>query len=106
MSTPTSWVPLGRADGRTAWSTTAPDGRVLAVFLVDGTYHVTDAACPHNRGPLVQGRIEDGRTLVCPWHKFRYDLHTGACANHHLYDLRIYPVQVRDGEPHADLGDR
>lgn len=99
-------MPLGRADGRTAWTVTAPDGRVLAVFAVDGDYRVTDAACPHARRPLVEGWIENGTTLVCPGHRFRYDLHTGACANHQRYDLRMYPVQVRDGEPHAGLGDR
>lgn len=103
---PPSLVPLGRPDGRSAWTVTAPDGRVLAVFLVDGIHHVTDAACPHNKGPLVEGRVEDGPTLICPWHKFRYDLRTGACANHHLYDLRLYPVVHRDGTAYADLGDR
>ncbi|HVL86023.1 MAG TPA: Rieske 2Fe-2S domain-containing protein [Pseudonocardia sp.] len=98
-------LPLGEADGRAAWTVAAPDGRVLAVFLVDGTHHVTDAACPHNKGPLVEGRIEEGPTLVCPWHRFRYDLRTGACANHRRYDLRLYPVVLRGDAVYADLGD-
>lgn len=98
-------VPLGEAGGRTAWRVTAPDGRAFAVFAVAGRLHVTDAQCPHNKGPLVEGTIRDERTLVCPWHWFRFDLETGACANHHRYDLRVYPVVERDGAWYADVGD-
>lgn len=98
-------VPLGEPEGRTGWNVTAEDGRELAVFHVDGRFHVTDARCPHNKGPLAEGTIRDGRTLVCPWHRFRYDLETGACANHRMYDLRVYPVVERDGTWYADLAE-
>jgi nitrite reductase/ring-hydroxylating ferredoxin subunit len=98
-------VALGEAAGREAWTVEAPDGRTFAVFVVDGEHHVTDARCPHNKGPLVEGTIRGGTTLVCPWHRFRFDLRTGACANHHLYDLRVYPVVERDGALFADVGD-
>jgi len=92
-------VPLGKPDGRTAWNVTAADGRELAVFVVDGACHVTAARCPHNKGPLAEGTIRDGTTLVCPWHRhrFRFDLRTGECANLRMYDLRVYPVVRRDG---------
>jgi nitrite reductase/ring-hydroxylating ferredoxin subunit len=96
---------LGEAGGRTAWTIEAPDGRAFAVFVVDGEHHVTDARCPHNKGPLVEGTIRDSTTLVCPWHSFRFDLRSGACANHHLYDLRVYPVLERDGALHAEVGE-
>ena len=36
-------VPLGEAAGRSAWTVVAADDRELAVFVVDGEYHVTDA---------------------------------------------------------------
>jgi len=97
-------VPLGEPAGRAAWTVVAPDDRELAVFVVDGEYHVTDARCPHNRGPLVECTIRDGRTLVCPWHWFKYDLRTGACANLARYRLRVYPVVERDGEHFAEIG--
>ncbi|MGD9529126.1 Rieske (2Fe-2S) protein [Pseudonocardia sp.] len=96
-------IPLGEPDGRAAWTVTAPDGREFAVFCVDGRLHVTNARCPHNKGPLVEGTIRDGRTLVCPWHWFRFDLETGECANLRMYDLRVHPVVERDGAWFAEV---
>lgn len=96
-------IPLGEPDGRTVWTVRWED-RVLAVFVVNGEYHVTDAVCPHNKGPLDQGWIRDGKTLVCPWHWFRFDLRTGECANLPRYQLRVYPVVERDGQRFADVG--
>ena len=71
----------------------ADDGRRFAVFPVEGGFRVTDAECPHNRGPLAQGRI-DGQTLVCPWHWYRFDLDTGA-----LHDLPAPPARRPPGRP-------
>lgn len=101
-----TWVALGRPGGRARWVVELADGRALAVFDVDGEYRVIDARCPHARGPLGEGAIEDGYTLVCPGHRFRYDLRSGACANHNRYDLRFFPVEVRDGVVHAAVAQR
>ena len=97
-------IALGAGRGHDVWTVRAPDGRVFAVFVVNGVHHVTDARCPHNKGPLEQGWIRDGTTLVCPWHRFRFDLRTGECANLRLYDLRVHPVLERDGEWFAEVG--
>ncbi len=98
-------VPVGDAAGRTSWTVQADDGREFAVFVVNGEHHVTDARCPHNKGPLAEGWIRDEKTLVCPWHWFRFDLRTGECANLRLYDLRVHPVVERDGALYADVGE-
>ena len=97
-----SLVPLGQGDGRTSW-TVRVGGRSLAVFVVDGDWYVTDATCPHNGGPLVQGWIRDGRVLTCPWHFYRFDLASGDCLTAAGYRLGRYPVVERDGECYADV---
>ena len=46
-----------------------------------GELHCLDAICYHAGGPLTEGDIEDfggHRAVVCPWHKYRVDLRTGA----------------------------
>lgn len=99
-------IPLGTPDGRKQWTVEADDGRVFAVFVVQGEYYVTDARCPHRGGPLVEGWIRGERTLVCPWHWFKYDLASGRCAAAGPYDdLGVYPVVERDGERFADVGE-
>ena len=101
-----SLVPLdvGRPPGASAWVVRADDGRSFAVFAVDGGYRVTDAVCPHNQGPLEQGWVREERTVICPWHWYRFDLETGACATNPLYRLATYPVLRRDGDWVADVG--
>ena len=89
---------------------TCADGRAFAVFEVGAGYRVTDALCPHNRGPIDQGwlRPDDGRggrTVVCPWHWYRFDLDTGECDTSPQHVLGVYPVVDRDGVPHADVGE-
>lgn len=97
-------VPLGAADGRSAWLVEGA-GRTLAVFRCDDGVHVTDAACPHGGGPLVEGDLVDGHIVVCPWHFLRFDLRTGRCVPNGMHRLRRYPVVDRDGELFAETPD-
>lgn len=98
-------VALGEPEGRDAWTVHAGDGRAFAVFVLSDGYRVSDALCPHNGGPLAQGRLFDGGQVVCPWHWYRFDLETGACATVSQYRLAIYPVIVRGGVRYADVGE-
>jgi nitrite reductase/ring-hydroxylating ferredoxin subunit len=87
---------------------TADDGRRFVAFAVDDGWRVADAACPHNKGPLDQGWVRSAhaaRTVVCPWHWYRFDLDSGACRTTTLFALTVYPVHDVDGRPHADVGD-
>ena len=58
-----------------AIATRDEEQRQLVCPTADGqrTY---SAVCPHMGGPLDQGRVENGE-VVCPWHRYRYDLTTG-----------------------------
>ena len=94
-------VPLAGPRGRTAW-TFRHAGRSYCVFAVDGQLRVTDAACPHNGGPLAKGIVRDG-TVTCPWHWYCFDLQTGRCRTDPDYELRLYPVILRDGRAFAAL---
>ena len=57
-----------------------------------------DSKCPHMKGPLRFGRVVDGE-VICPWHFLRFDTVTGeaACCDKSNMKLRIYPVQLMDG---------
>lgn len=94
-------VPLGRPRGRQAW-TIRHKGRSYAVFLIDGQPEVTDAACPHNGGPLAHGLVRGG-VVTCPWHWYRFELRTGRCQTSAGLRLRKYPVVERDGRSFAEL---
>lgn len=53
------------------------DGKVVALFNVDGKFYAIDDTCRHRGGPLGEGELE-GKTVICPWHGWRYDVTTGA----------------------------
>lgn len=62
--------------------------RILAVFNVDGTFHVLDGICPHAGGPLAKGALT-GCIVTCPWHGWQFDVATGR----HCLSDRIQQTQ-------------
>jgi nitrite reductase/ring-hydroxylating ferredoxin subunit/uncharacterized membrane protein len=63
------------------------DGRVCAIA----------ATCNHMGGPLEQGDRE-GDTVVCPWHKSRFDLCNGKALNGPaVFPQSGYETRVREG---------
>ncbi len=70
----------------------------LAVYNVDGTFHVTDNICTHAFAILSDGWFEDG-VVECPLHGGRFDVRSGeAVAEPAECPLRIYAVRIVDGE--------
>ncbi len=56
------------------------------------------ATCNHFSGPLEEGDRE-GDTVVCPWHKSRFDLCTGqAIDGPAVFPQSLYHARVRDGQ--------
>jgi nitrite reductase/ring-hydroxylating ferredoxin subunit len=52
-------------------------GIKLLLTKVDGTYYAAQRKCPHLGFNLCRGKVED-HAVVCPLHKARFDLATGA----------------------------
>jgi nitrite reductase/ring-hydroxylating ferredoxin subunit len=69
------------------------DGNSIAICNVNGNYFAIQNMCPHRGGPVGEGEIEDG-TITCPWHGFRFDLKTGACAFNPAMKLTLYDLKV------------
>lgn len=74
----------------------------LALWNVDGAYHVIDNTCPHRGGPLGDGDLE-GRLAICPWHGWRWDVTTGANANNPALKIACFPTRVVDGDVYVEL---
>jgi nitrite reductase/ring-hydroxylating ferredoxin subunit len=48
-----------------------------AVLNVNGERYAVSRRCRHLRADLANGKIDEDRCLVCPWHRSRYDTTTG-----------------------------
>ena len=104
-STPPAWYDLGPVE-------TFVDpplrevrvGRVrLAISYRDGTFGAISAVCNHVGGPLGEGTLE-GDYVVCPWHYWKFERHSGAGEPGYEADrVPSYRVDVRDGRLFVDL---
>ena len=52
-------------------------GHKLLLTLIDGQYYAAQRKCPHLGFNLCRGSL-DGAAVVCPLHKAKFDLSTGA----------------------------
>jgi nitrite reductase/ring-hydroxylating ferredoxin subunit len=68
------------------------NGKPIAVFNVDGNFYAINEVCGHRGGPLSEGEL-DGKTVICPWHGWRYDVTTGA--NELVPDLPTQKYEVK-----------
>ena len=71
--------------------------RPLCVANVDGAICVLDGTCPHEGGPLGEGTIEEGR-VVCPWHSYAFDVHTGEAKDDPAVRAEIMEAKIENGE--------
>jgi 3-phenylpropionate/trans-cinnamate dioxygenase ferredoxin subunit len=70
--------------------------RVL-VCNVGGELYAVEDVCPHDRGPLGEGRLR-GATIECPRHGARFDVRDGSVkAPPAVRPVPCLPVRVVDG---------
>ncbi|MEZ5727357.1 MAG: bifunctional 3-phenylpropionate/cinnamic acid dioxygenase ferredoxin subunit [Burkholderiaceae bacterium] len=97
---PQQWTSLCSADEVPAGEGRRfePDGfPALAVFNVDGEFHVTDDLCTHGDASLADGWIE-GEEVECPFHAGKFCLRTGeATAFPAEIPVQVYRCRVEDG---------
>ena len=86
--------------------------RRIGVFNLRGELHALPNVCPHQTGPLCEGRIVtgtlrsaaetgwkpewvlDGEVIACPWHGLEYHVPTGRCLAFPHIRVRRYEVAV------------
>jgi nitrite reductase/ring-hydroxylating ferredoxin subunit len=72
-------------------------GKTLAVFNVDGNFHVIDNTCVHRGGPLGEGDVER-HVVTCPWHGWQFNVTTGECVKNPSAKVEVYQVKVEGND--------
>ncbi len=80
------------------------DGRIVALFCVDDEVFALDGICPHQGGPLGQGKLE-GCIVTCPWHGWQYDVHDGQHTSIPTLKHTSIPTKLEDGNVYVTLPD-
>ena len=75
------------------------EGRMVAVFLVNGEYTAINDFCPHMGASLATGYVEGG-AVTCPWHAWRFSVKDGTWLDNPRSKLKTdtYPVRVEGQE--------
>ncbi|GAC1338196.1 MAG: Rieske (2Fe-2S) protein [Isosphaeraceae bacterium] len=71
--------------------------KMVAVFLVDGTYRAIDDCCPHQGAPLCDGFVDDC-AVTCSWHGWRFSLEDGRHLEGTRARVEVYSVRVQGDE--------
>lgn len=113
MTTPATAVVAGRlSDFREGEPRLVSTGKgQLAVVVWRGDVYAFRSLCPHQQGPISQGRVrlpltsesaggiglDDRPVVVCPWHRWEYDLDSGQSIRRSGYRIRTHQAWV-DGD--------
>lgn len=75
------------------------NGRMIAVFLRDGTYYAINDCCPHMGASLSTGYV-DGDDVVCPWHAWKFCIKNGLWMDNPRSKVRTetFPVRIIDNQ--------
>jgi nitrite reductase (NADH) small subunit len=73
------------------------DGKMVAVFFIDGEYFSINDTCIHMGASLVTGYVEDG-AVTCPWHAWRFCVKTGTWLDNPKLKTNAYPVRIEGDE--------
>jgi nitrite reductase/ring-hydroxylating ferredoxin subunit len=90
--------------------------RQIGVFNIRGELYGLPNVCPHQTGPLCEGKpplgtlvsrvendwrfewVHEGEVVVCPWHGLEYHVPTGRCLAYPNISLRRYEIFVEAGK--------
>jgi nitrite reductase/ring-hydroxylating ferredoxin subunit len=95
----------------------------IGVFRVDGKFFAYENNCPHQGGPVCQGKIlakveevlgvdktsqglkfsDEHVHIICPWHGYEYNIATGRHPGDKNVRLKPYQVKVKDGEVYVTV---
>ena len=77
------------------------EGRIYALFDVDGVISCIDGICPHQGGPLAEGEVQ-GTVVTCPWHGWTFDVTSGQVTPNRTAGVACYLVELRGEDVYVD----
>ena len=80
------------------------DGKMVAVFNVDGEYSAINDLCPHMGASLASGYVEK-ETVTCPWHAWRFCIKDGTWMDNPNAKVKTdcYAIRVEGNEIQVDV---
>jgi 3-phenylpropionate/trans-cinnamate dioxygenase ferredoxin subunit len=71
-------------------------GREICLARSGENWHACAAKCPHAGGRMADGWVDALGNIVCPLHRYRFNLKNGTNTSGEGYFMKTYPVQETD----------
>ncbi|MFO0908785.1 MAG: non-heme iron oxygenase ferredoxin subunit [Isosphaeraceae bacterium] len=78
------------------------EGRIYALFNVNGEICAIDGVCPHQGGPLAEG-VLDGCVVTCPWHGWPFDVKSGKTPLGPRVMQPVYEVKIEGNDVYVQV---
>jgi 3-phenylpropionate/trans-cinnamate dioxygenase ferredoxin subunit len=72
------------------------NGRTICLGKFQDAFFAFAFKCPHAGGLLAEGYIDALGNVVCPIHRYKYNMANGRNTSGEGYYLKHWPVQVRE----------
>ena len=71
-------------------------GKKLCIGRYNGALYAFAYTCPHASGIMADGYIDALGNIVCPVHRYKFNLQNGRNTSGEGYYLKRWPVEVRE----------
>lgn len=68
----------------------------IYVSKLGGALNVFERKCPHQKADLIEGECKADGTIICPWHKYAFDLKSGKDISTAGNALKVYPTKLEN----------
>jgi nitrite reductase/ring-hydroxylating ferredoxin subunit len=80
------------AEGLMEWEV---NGKTLCIARHSDRLLACASKCPHAGGHLSEGYVDALGNIVCPLHRYKFNMETGRNVTGEGYYLKTYPVELR-----------
>jgi nitrite reductase/ring-hydroxylating ferredoxin subunit len=72
------------------------NGKKICITLFRDEWFAFAYKCPHASGIMAEGYVDAVGNVVCPVHRYKFNLKNGRNTSGEGYYLKTYPVEVRE----------
>ena len=72
------------------------EGKFYCIGRLGDAYYAITNQCPHAGGPLGQGHCDAHGNVVCPFHRYKFNLKTGRNVSGQGYYVDTFPTETRE----------
>jgi nitrite reductase/ring-hydroxylating ferredoxin subunit len=74
------------------------EGKKITLIKKENEIFATAHKCPHAGGVLADGYCDALGNIVCPLHRYKFNIENGRNTSGEGYYLKTYPLQIRENK--------